>query len=509
MRSALSLAASYIRKAFALGLFFFACASTASAQEAFGTLRRAESNLPSQGTVVVAERLSDGQVIARAVTGARGTWQLRLTTEVLVIRALRIGFMPQVLDTVKLAVGERREVNATLAGAQVILPPLVTAADTRCRVRPESASLVATAFHEARTALAASQLISPDGPVRNRVRVIEEVWAADEREMLESAPREYYTNSLRPFRTAPVDSLLEHGFVTRRREAFAIVRPGVEVAVEYRVPSVDLIVDDRFLEDYCLHLVDAPPGHSGWIGVGFRPARSRRITQIQGTLWIDGRSAELRRLEFGYFGLEGSEARLNSGGWLEFSRLERGLWFVSRWSVRVPALGEWLESSGRGSTRVVTRDVPVIRVLGEVLELAVNARTMFSAGATDVLEGGVLVPLATPAGSALPTCTASPTGASLVGWVRSTSGAVLPAAELRFFWREDSGAPDAWVQASSTSQSSGVYRVCEIPRDRLVIVEVRADGYAAAAITVRIGSPRQFARLDMTLEPEGGAPPPR
>src|SRR5690606_6503398 len=76
-----------------------------SAQEVFGTLRRADGVVPSQGTILVAERLSDGRAVSRAVTGAQGTYRLWVTTERLVIRALRIGFAPHVLDTLQLAAG--------------------------------------------------------------------------------------------------------------------------------------------------------------------------------------------------------------------------------------------------------------------------------------------------------------------------------------------------------------------------------------------------------------------
>lgn len=475
-------------------------APSVGAQEVFGVLRRADLDAPAQGTLIVAERASDGHVVARAVAGARGTWQLRVPTEPVVIRALRIGFAPHVLDTVRLAASERRELNAVLPSIPVALPPVRTAADTRCRVRPESASLVATVFHEARTALAASQLIAPDGPVRTRVRISEEVLAPRDDEPLEVEHREYVTDELRPYRTATVDSLLEFGFVTRRLEKFGS-KVTVETAVDYRVPSVDLFVDDRFLDDYCLRLVNSPAERPEWIGIGFRPARTRRITQLEGTLWIDRRTSELQRLEFGYAGLQGSEAQLDPGGWLEFSRLPRGQWFVSRWMLRAPALGRWVEQRGRSTLLVMSRYVPVIRVSGAVLELAVDARSVYSAGATEALEVGTLVALPALPDSAAPTCARAPNAVSLSGIVRNPSGVAIPSAELRFFWREPGGAPDAWLQISAIAGTAGTYRTCAIPKDAFVIVEVRAKGYEAASIALRVGSPRRSARLDLTLAP--------
>ena len=477
--------------------------STVAAQEVFGTLRRADVDAPAQCAMVVAERLSDGRAFARAVTGAQGNWHLRLTTERLVIRALRIGFSPYVLDTIQLAVSERRELNAVLPGTAVVLPSVRTAADARCRVRPDSASLVARLFHEARTALAASLLVAPDGPVRSRVRVSQEVWSPNEREMLEDEHREYVSDSLRPFGTAPVDTLIEAGFVVRKRDAFPALRHEQPVAVDYRVPGVDLLVDDRFLEHYCLQLSDTRANHPDWIGVAFRPARARRITQIDGTLWIDRHSAELRRMDFGYTGLDGAELKLGPGGRLEFTRLELGTWFVSRWFLRVPAIGTWVERSARATTLIVLREIPVVRVRGEVLEMAVDSRLVFTVGATDFLRDGTLVPVPMPMDSASVTCATGSAHVHAVGNVFAASGAAVANAELRFVWRANGGPSAGSLQSDARTRSTGGYIVCGLPANQPISVEIRAEGFEPAATTLRVGSPRSAARLDLVLTPAG------
>lgn len=482
-----------------IGLIWSGSTRAASAQEVFGTLRRADLDAPAQGTIVVAERLSDGRAIARAVTGAQGNWHLRLTTERLVIRALRIGFTPHVLDTIQLAVGERRELNAVLPGTAVVLTTVRTAADTRCRVRPDSASLVARLFHEARTALAASLLIAPDGPVRSHVRVTQEVWSTDESEMLEDEHREFVSDSLRPFRTAPVDTLIEAGVVVRKRDAFPTLRNERPVAVDYRVPGVDLLVDDRFLEHYCLQLSDARTDHPDWIGVAFRPARARRITQIDGTLWIDRHSAELRRMDFGYTGLDGAELKIGPGGRLEFTRLETGTWFVSRWSLRVPAIGSWVEQSARATTLIVLREIPVVRVHGEVLELTVDSRVVFTVGATDLLRGGALVPIPMLTDSASAACATAGARVHAIGSVLTASGAAVANAELRFVWRANGGPSAGWLQSDARTRSTGAYLACGLPADQPISVEIRADGFEPAGTTLRVGSPRSAARLDIVL----------
>lgn len=483
-------------------------ASVLDAQEAYGTLRRTELDAPSKGTVVVATRLSDGQVIARTVTGVQGTWRLRLTTDSIMIRALRIGYAQYVLGTVKLAAGERRDMSAVLPARTLTLPERRTAVDSRCRVRPDSASLVAQLFHEARTALTASQLVSLDGPVRSRVRVANEIWRHDERERLEVSYREYVSNALRPYGSASVDSLLEHGFVTRHVERFAGFKHAEETAVDYRVPSVDLLVDDRFLADYCLHLSMDRDDHPEWIGVGFRPARTnRRLTLIEGTLWLDRRTSELRRLEFGYAGLEGNERAIAPGGWLEFTRLETGLWLVSRYGLRMPAIGSWIEQRGPTTRSVTVRYVPVVKVTGELLELAVGAQSTFTNAATDVLKDTTLVPLPIPIDSIAATCANARGQAAVVGQVLGAGRAGLAATALRFVWRAPGESDTGWLQSEAVTDTLGRYRACGIPQDRVVTVEVRAVGHDPAAIALRIGSPRKAGYLDLVLSPEGSGGP--
>ncbi len=100
-------------------------ASTAHAQELVGTLRRDAADQPlAAGVLLVAERLVDGAIVARTVTGLRGTFRMRVTGDRLVVRALRIGLAPVVLDTAQLSAGESRDLSRTLpeAPADVAAP---------------------------------------------------------------------------------------------------------------------------------------------------------------------------------------------------------------------------------------------------------------------------------------------------------------------------------------------------------------------------------------------------
>jgi hypothetical protein len=68
------------------------------------------------------------------------------------------------------------------------------------------------------------------------------------------------------------------------------------------------------------------------VGLSFRPVNSRAPADVQGVLWVDPDSRELRELEFTYTGLQlrGPAA----GGTMHFTRLESGLLVDDLWTLQ-------------------------------------------------------------------------------------------------------------------------------------------------------------------------------
>jgi hypothetical protein len=131
---------------------------------------------------------------------------------------------------------------------------------------------------------------------------------------------------LRPFASLPADSLAKIGYSTPEA--------GSEV---YRAPDADALLSNAFASLYCFHVEPAPATHADWIGLGFAPARFRAgIVDIEGTLWLDRLSSELRRLDFTYTSLPRELAPARAGGTLEFMRLVDGTWLIRRWILRMP-----------------------------------------------------------------------------------------------------------------------------------------------------------------------------
>ncbi len=477
------------------------CSTTLSAQEIQGTLRRSDG-APAPGVVVLAEDVRDGRVIGRTVTGEAGTYRVVVTTDSLRVRALRIGQQPQVLGVVRLQSGARYEMSRTLEDSPVMISRLASRVDSRCEVRPDGAALVAQLFAQARTALLASQLVSADGRPRTHYRLIREEWKANEQEFVSSFAADFVSDSLRPFQSVPADSLATAGYVARQRDGSTV----------YRAPDADLLVDDRFLSLYCVHLVEGSEDRDEWIGVGFKPARMRRgIVEVEGTLWLDRATNELQRVEYGYVGLDPAAGRTKPGGWVEYSRLSSGVWFVSRWEIRMPRVAQHVVATARDLVAHQTV-LGVHRIAGEVLDVSLNGRMRYTVGTTDVVtETGAIMqgPIELNVDASL--CTNAPDASTLVyGTVRGVGGGTLANAAVHVVWRGASrahrpsatGAADAYRDSTTVrTDSLGVYRVCGVPPDRVVDVQFSADAHQSAALTLRAGPTRHVANVDLMLAP--------
>jgi hypothetical protein len=347
------------------------------AQEIVGTLRAEPDARLASGVVVTVNRASDGALVARAVTGERGTFRLTVTTDSLVVRALRIGHQPYTLGALRVAAGARRDVSAILPDARITLATFRAQTDNRCRTRADGAVLVAQLFTQARTALLSSELVSDDGRPQSRYRLVSEHWNA-RGELIDSlrGVTEEITDSLRAFQSVSVDSLVASGYVVNQSDGSTV----------YRAPDAHVLVDDRFLSNYCLQLANDHAEQSEWIGVSFRPVRTRRgINEVQGTLWLDRTTYALQQMEFSYLGLDVVTRKANPGGWMAFDSLRSGAWFVSRWEIRMPKVARRVEVAPRSIVnpdRVITEQRVLLgwqHISGDVLSIAVNGEVQYAA----------------------------------------------------------------------------------------------------------------------------------
>jgi hypothetical protein len=315
-----------------------------------------DSSTGVPGILVVASDRS-GAIVARTLTSETGDFLLQLPRPArYVVRALRIGFAPSALPPLDIAVGETRHADIVLRGMAVSLARITVTSDNTCRSPNDSAQLVVGLWEQARTALSATAIGGARTPLTATVRVYESTLdtagatIGAERSSMRRGP------TMHPFVSLAPDSLARVGYVAEQKDGIA-----------YRAPDADVLISDSFAALHCLWVQAPPPEHPDWIGIGVRPSHERRgINDIEGTLWLDRATSELRAFEYLYTGLVAEVASAKAGGRVEFVRLPTAHWVVSRWSIRMPQTAIRKGVSGVGVHQRIEEHtfVQAIRITG-------------------------------------------------------------------------------------------------------------------------------------------------
>ncbi len=477
------------------GIVLFAlCASmigarAAVAQEVYGTVRSGTPPRAVAGVLVTVSLARNDSTIARVTTNAGGAYRVQTGSAPVVVRALRIGQQPVELGRITLTTGERRELDAALPDRPVQMIAVTTTRDQQCRRDPVDGSLVAQLFEDARTALWLSRVAARSLSARTVVRRVEQSFDTKEQAVGEPQIREDTIRSLQPFRSAPVDTLLARGF----RESL----PGAVMI--WSAPDAELLTDDRFLSAYCLRLADGSSDHPTEIGVAFEPASERKgVVQVHGVLWLDRRTHDLRRIVYGYRGVEPSVARATPGGVVEYAQVDGGSWFVSDWSLRMPIIAQ---VSRRVGNRPPVNFVTVHGVQttsAYVVAMHIDETLRFSAGEgrADVLSAGVVSPLVDLRDSAQCGAPASDTLSTLSGDLRNGAGNPLAGVLVRARWTVTIRTGDEIMdnleyvafesEVFTHTGADGRFDLCELPpRVQIEVVAGPADAPIADA-TLRL-----------------------
>src|SRR5690606_3799401 len=107
-------------------------------------------------------------------------------------------------------------------------------------------------------------------------------------------------------------------------------------------PNTDLLLSDAFQRTHCFALTE-DEGRPGEIGLTFEPVEGRELPDIEGVLWVDAATAQLRTLEFEYRNLPGTLVEGDYTGRADFQRLGSGHWIIREWRLTSPAREEAAE----------------------------------------------------------------------------------------------------------------------------------------------------------------------
>jgi len=349
----------------------------------------------TSGFVVLIDSLQNE--LARGRVGRAGSFRLvapgqgtyRIKTQIIGIRSTESAQF-------ELRAGQVLEYRFEITAALVILPAIVVEDVRTCQTPAEAGLAASTLWEEARKALSAVAWTEGEALLRHKLVLYERERHPRTLDLLDER-REEQTGLYRgsPFSTTDADALAERGYIQEVGDN----------EYYYYGPDAGVLLSDDFTS---LHCFRPRPGleDDALVGLQFEPIIGRDVSDIQGALWIDRHTFELRFLEFNYTQLPWAVDPGRVGGRIEFERLPDGPWIVARWWIRMPVVGYrqlkpienpdyWsqfevlaIQEVGGWVDEVYTRTgMPVPRVIGSTLVGRVTAAD------TNVSLGGVPVVL--------------------------------------------------------------------------------------------------------------------
>jgi hypothetical protein len=311
------------RLATSLALLVLA-ASSARGQIIRGTVNAEGAGAPLRGAIVTLLDARGNPVDRRVLTDVDGSFAMRAPSAgTWIIEARAIGYSPKRTAGRPVAVGETVVEKVVLRQVATRLATLRVEAKSACRRAGEFDAVTSEVWDDVWAALAAAQLAREQRLVRAEVFVytreidVSTGLVMDEDRGVASVLDES------PFRTAPAAELTQLGFW----------RASPMGNVEFHGLDAATIISPEFLAGHCFNLVRRDSAGLALVGLSFRPLNERRA-DVQGLLWLDVDSRELRALEFTYTGLKlrGPAA----GGRLGFTRLPNGVLIDDRWLLQHP-----------------------------------------------------------------------------------------------------------------------------------------------------------------------------
>ncbi len=260
-----------------------------------------------------------------------GTWTLE-------IRA--IGFVPT-QRAVTLGAGETARIAIPLERAALSLASVRVQERNSCRSRTELAADASTLWNDVWSALAGT-LASRDLS-RHAVRVTR--YVRTRHSPSDVVDWEERTTSqgqaARPFRAVAAGELAKSGFRVTHDDG----------STTFYAPDAETLIAPEFIARHCYGITRADTGARPLLGVAFWPHRGIESSDVEGVLWVDAQSRELRTVEFHYPALRDLENGSRFGGFASYARQPDGSWSIDAWQIRVPVVARSRRVIGVGNRR--------------------------------------------------------------------------------------------------------------------------------------------------------------
>ncbi|HET7550815.1 MAG TPA: carboxypeptidase regulatory-like domain-containing protein [Gemmatimonadaceae bacterium] len=298
--------------------------SRAQAQVVRGAVTSGAGGQPIQGAAVSLMD-SSGARIGGLFSDAAGDFSISAPAPGrYIVRAVRIGYRPAQSAPLVIGAGQVVEQQLVMDPVPVALPAVVTRGDDRCVIRPDEGLAVARVWQAARAGLDAALLLQEQGLVRTTVVRFERSVRLNGKTTSERS----WTLSgqgANPFQSAPPERLAEYGYSRTYGDS-----------TTYFAPDARALLSDEFSDHHCFRLQAANDSNPKLVGLAFEPSKLGKKLDIEGVIWLDRESSELRHLDFHYTMKRSDPLDERLGGRIDFEQLTNGATIVKRWVIRMP-----------------------------------------------------------------------------------------------------------------------------------------------------------------------------
>ncbi len=267
-----------------------------------------------------------GAEVARTLSGADGKFSL-LAPRVgrYTLRSEVIAYRASVSHAFDLSIRTPTEITLRILRVPVRLSSFKVVGDEQCRPPAESMD-VAPVWEEARKALSAAAWTANRTEFKHLLHRYQRVESRHERLRRENI-WVIEGKATQPFASIRPDRLATSGYIVRRGDRN-----------RYYGPDANVLLHEGFQATHCFWAERGKDEFDGLLGLKFRPVRERNVTDIEGTLWLEPETAELRQIEYSYTDLPYDFEDDQVGGSIHFARLRSGAWILSRWEIRTPVV---------------------------------------------------------------------------------------------------------------------------------------------------------------------------
>ncbi len=320
----------------AVGLLFGVC--PAAAQTIRGRVEQTDGRAISGAFIVLED--SAGVVSSRDLSSTAGYYRIPVPAPgVYRLRAERIGYSTALSGWLDLTGGEDLTYQFVIEPRPVRLREIRVEERSRCELLPDEGIELQGVWDEARKALRATSWTGQQPYFRFDAVIHTQLLDNRGRPVSDADLEEVRYFGRHPFRAIPTRDLVLGGFVQEP-----------EGQVAYYAPDADVLLSDMFVRRHCFRLVRGTEESAGLLGLAFEALPQSRLPDIEGVMWLDPSSSELRWLEFTYVNLARGVEQRGLGGLVEFASLPSGAWIVRSWWIRVPIV-ERLEGIGQRPVR--------------------------------------------------------------------------------------------------------------------------------------------------------------